>query len=227
MLATRLVSTRNYFTQALMVPSRRKLVVFDLDETLLSRYVNGLGGNGSNIQSHVAPCSSRQTYYWINKHAWKIVLPLILKYHTPVILTSSVCHEPRQIRDAVTKDLLEGTDLTFADVPYIGGNEYGNRYTKKGDKISLLKDQPPFSSFSLQDMLLIDDNIEHVASAVLSGINAVQAGRPKYFQDICRHLELYVDIPEYDTYSLGWDAQNKCVVIDEIQATNPDNVKLT
>ena len=224
MLATRRFATRKYFTQALMVPSRRKLVVFDLDETLMSRYVTGFG---SNDQSHIAPCSSRQTYYWINKHAWKVVLPLILKYHTPVILTSSVCHEPRQIRDAITKDLLEGTGLSFADVPYIGGNEYGDRYTMKGDKISMLKTQYPFNNFSMQDTLLIDDNIEHVASAVLAGANAVRAGQPNYFQDICSFLELYADIPQYDTYALGWDGQNKCVTIDEMQASKPDNVKLT
>ena len=191
------------------------LLVFDLDETLFSRYFR----LGNPITSHVATCSKRSTYYWINQDAWKVIIPEVYKSHDIAILTSSICHSKEQIKDAVFEGLgcQEGD---FTNMTFISGNEYGDRNTPKGAKIIDLKEKNVgvFSKYELPEMLLIDDSMDHVQSAQSVGIPCVQAGKHNYFHDILDFVGIELNLPSYDTYRLGWNMEERRVTIEETSA---------
>ncbi len=198
--------------------ANKKLVILDLDETFFSRYVRGIGSrhDDGHVFSHYAPCSTRQQYFWINKRAWQAVIPKILTEHDVVLLTASICHEEFQIKNALNQLLpyryIEQNNC-FLSARLYTGNDFGNRHTLKGEKILALKNHDIFKKYAFNQMILVDDNLEHIQSASSLGIEGIRAGESDYFTELCNRLGFDIELPPYDSYELGWDSETRQVTL--------------
>lgn len=198
-----------------------KTIVFDLDETLFSRYFMGLGRDDNEQFSHHAPCSIRQNYYWINKSAWQRVMPSLLEKHQVIFLTASICHDPSQIKSALTDGLLPESakvrGLTFSECLYFDGNDFEmDRHAPKGEKLELIYKKHNPNNSSKADWILVDDQSQHLESAKKIGIRGIQAGEEGYLHDLCQLTGSSTEgLPNYASYRLSWDSKQNRVIVED------------
>jgi len=201
--------------------SSPKLVIFDLDETLYTRYFNQSNKSPLvlNNHSHWAPCTSRQQYFWINQAAWRAIIPSMLNKHDVAFLTASICHDERQIKKTLDVAMIPAEMkgmLSFQSAPYIDGKSLKDRHIPKGERLLDLKESLGFKNYKFSDMVLVDDQMHHLSSAELIGVKTIKAGSPQYFHELAKLLEINVEIPPYETYELGWDSINKRVTLEGV-----------